>query len=59
MTDQCVARRVNDEMHCHRCGYQWSVDEVKQIDCLTVEQYRIMVGKDGIEKLRQLINGSW
>ena len=58
MTDQCVARRVNDEMHCHRCGYQWSVNEVKQTECQTIEQHRRNVGNEAIRNLKHLLNES-
>jgi hypothetical protein len=54
---RCVARRMNDEMQCHRCGTAWSVKDVRPSDCLTLEQYTRMKGNEAIEKLKQLMLG--
>lgn len=29
----CRARRVNDQYHCHVCGYQWDVDDEDRPMC--------------------------
>lgn len=29
----CKARRVNDQYHCHACGFQWDVDDEDRPMC--------------------------
>ena len=29
----CKARRMNDQMHCHACGYQWDIDDEDRPMC--------------------------
>lgn len=31
----CKARRVNDQYHCHACGFQWDVDDEDRPMCKT------------------------
>lgn len=31
----CRARRVNDQYHCHACGFQWDVDDEDRPMCKT------------------------
>jgi len=43
----CKARRCNDEMHCHRCGFAWDVKDPEPPKCLTPNQL-------GLRKLRAM-----
>lgn len=33
MTDQCKARREQDEMVCYDCGFRWDVDDPDPPKC--------------------------
>lgn len=37
----CKARRVNDEYHCGRCGYQWDVVDDEPPPCKTEEEVKL------------------
>jgi len=50
----CQAKRINDEVQCHRCRTAWSINDERP-DCLTVEQYNKRLGKETLEHLKNLM----
>lgn len=44
----CDAKRNGDEMHCHRCGLQWSVNDNEPPSC-------VPAGTLAIAKMRRMI----
>jgi len=42
----CHARRVNDQYHCERCGYQWDVTDQDAPACRSEHDVAIEQIKD-------------
>jgi len=38
----CKARRVNDQYHCHVCGFQWDVDDEDRPMCKSGNAVRML-----------------
>lgn len=52
----CKARRMNDQMHCHRCGFQWDIDDDDPPVCKTdkeVSAERVKRYQDNKRKVRK------
>jgi len=45
----CHARRVNDQYHCERCGYQWDVSDQDAPTCRTEHDVAMV-------RLREILN---